>query len=150
MILTKAEKRTVLAVFQELEKRKDLNTFLGSVTIREMQELCRKLEHEEYCESHGVAYEDMSEDDFVNAALEKISGTARNTIIDPLRRELPPVQVEPLTDSEQRIFLAAMGREEKICKQVDEECSNLTGYEDSLVRVCKEIVRKVKNTLWDH
>ena len=47
MILTKAEKRTVLAVFQDLEKRKDLNTFLGSVTIREMQELCRKLEHEE-------------------------------------------------------------------------------------------------------
>ena len=36
--------------------------------------------------------------------------------------KMPSAQPEPLTDKEQRIFLAAMGREEKVCKQVDEEC----------------------------
>lgn len=62
---------------------------------------------------------------------------------------LPTVEPEPLTDKEQRIFLAAMGREEKICKQVDEECRNCREpYEDSLVIVCKEITRKVKGALW--
>jgi len=49
----------------------------------------------------------------------------------------PTIQPEPLTDKEQRIFLAAMKREEKVCKQVD-----------GLVRVCHEIKRKVKGALW--
>jgi len=62
---------------------------------------------------------------------------------------LPSAQPEPLTDKEQRIFLAAMGREEKVCKQVDEECRDCREpYEDSLVRTCHEIVRKVKGALW--
>lgn len=56
---------------------------------------------------------------------------------------------EPLTDKEQRIFLAAMGREEKVCKQVDEECRDCReAYEDSLVKTCHEIIRKVKGALW--
>lgn len=55
--------------------------------------------------------------------------------------------VEPLTDKEQRIFLAAMGREEKVCKEVDAEMTR-EPYEDSLVRVCHEITRKVKGALW--
>ena len=50
---------------------------------------------------------------------------------------LPSAQPEPLTDKEQRIFLAAMGREEKVCK-----------YKDSLVKTCHEIIRKVKGALW--
>lgn len=63
--------------------------------------------------------------------------------------ELPSAQPELLTDKEQRIFLAAMGREEKVCKQTDEECRDCReAYEDSLVWVCKEIVRKVKGALW--
>ena len=62
---------------------------------------------------------------------------------------LPSAQPEPLTDKEQRIFLAAMGREEKVCKQVDEECRDCREpYEDSLVNVCREITRKVKGSLW--
>ena len=62
---------------------------------------------------------------------------------------VPSVQPEPLTDKEQRIFLAAMGREKAVCKQVDEECRDTREpYEDSLVRVCKEIERKVKGALW--
>ena len=63
-------------------------------------------------------------------------------------RTVPSAQPEQLTDKEQRIFLAAMGREEKVCKEVDEECSR-EPYEDSLVRICHEITRKVKGALWD-
>lgn len=56
---------------------------------------------------------------------------------------------EPLTDKEQRIFLAAMEREEKVCKEVDEECRDCREpYEDSLVKTCHEITRKVKDALW--
>ena len=60
---------------------------------------------------------------------------------------LPSAQPEPLTDKEQRIFLAAMGREEKVCKEVDAEMTR-EPYEDSLVGVCHEITRKVKGALW--
>ena len=60
---------------------------------------------------------------------------------------LPPAKSEPLTDKEQRIFLAAMGREEKVCEQVDRNHVR-EPYEDSLMRVCKEIRRKVKAALW--
>ena len=62
---------------------------------------------------------------------------------------MPSAQREPLTDKEQRIFLAAMGREEKVCKQVDDEYRDcMEPYEDSLVRICHEITRKVKGALW--
>lgn len=62
---------------------------------------------------------------------------------------LPSVQLEPLTDKEQRIFLAAMRREEEMCKQVDDECRDCKKlYENSLVRTCHEITRKVKGALW--
>jgi len=65
-------------------------------------------------------------------------------------KALPSAQPEPLTDKEQRIFLAAMSREEKVCKQVDEEFRDCREpYEDSLVWVCHEIMRKVKKALWE-
>lgn len=64
-------------------------------------------------------------------------------------RLLPSVQPEPLTDNEQRLFLAAMGREEKVCKQVEDDCRECKEpYEDSLVKICHEITRKVKGVLW--
>lgn len=63
--------------------------------------------------------------------------------------DLPSAQPEPLTDKEQRIFLAAIGREEEVCKQVDAECRDCREpYEDSLVSICHEITRKVKGALW--
>lgn len=63
--------------------------------------------------------------------------------------KLPSVQLEPLTDKEQRIFIAAMKREEEVCKQVDDECRDCKKpYENSLVRTCHEITRKVKGALW--
>lgn len=69
MTLTKKEKKVVLAVFSELLGRKyhELNTFLGTETINEMQVLCSKLRHEEYCERRGITYEEMTEEDFIDA-----------------------------------------------------------------------------------
>ena len=62
-------------------------------------------------------------------------------------QQLPSAQPEPLTDKEQRIFLAAIEREEKVCEEVDRNYVR-EPYEDSLMRVCKEIRRKVKGALW--
>lgn len=71
-----------------------------------------------------------------------------NRIIGYLMR-LPSTRPEPLTDIEQRMFLAAMSREEKVCKQVEDDCRDCREpYEDSLVRICHEIIRKVKGALW--
>ncbi len=62
---------------------------------------------------------------------------------------LPSARPEPLTDKEQRIYLSAMEREEIVCKQYDDKHRNCREpYEDSLVRICHEITRKVKGALW--
>ena len=53
------------------------------------------------------------------------------------------LQNEPLTDIEQRIFLAAMSKEEKVCNEV---CADGEGVD--LVAVCHRIERKVKKALW--
>ena len=73
MTLTANEKRTVLSVFDELCKKSysELNMFLGSITIKEMQLLRLKLQYEDYCDRHGIQLEDMTDDDFEAAALEK-------------------------------------------------------------------------------
>ena len=73
MILSEKEKRVVLGVFGELIGRKyaELDTFLGSETIKEMQTLYSKLRYEGYCERRGIAYEEMTEDDFIEAELER-------------------------------------------------------------------------------
>lgn len=60
-------------------------------------------------------------------------------------KKLP--SAEPLTDKEQCIFLAAMEREMKVCEEVDRNYTR-EPYEDSLVRVCREIKRKVRGALW--
>lgn len=71
------------------------------------------------------------------------------TTLDIMNRlsNMPSAQLESLTDNEQRIFLAAMGREEEVCKRVDEEYPGKP-YENTLVWICKEITRKVKGALW--
>ena len=66
----------------------------------------------------------------------------------PLKK-VPTIEPEPLTDKEQRIFLSAMGREEEVCKEVDDAWRDCREpYEDNLVRTCHEITRKVKGALW--
>lgn len=70
-------------------------------------------------------------------------------ILSERMKPLPSAQPEKLTDKEQRIFLSAMGKEEEVCKEVDDAWRDCREpYEDSLVHVCKEIRRKVKGALW--
>lgn len=52
------------------------------------------------------------------------------------------------TDTEKRIFLSAISREEKICKEIDSEKVD-DGNVILLVPICKSIERKVKKTLWE-
>ena len=92
----------------------------------------------------GVLEERLQANGYSNVALV----SELNRSIGYLMR-LPSTRSEPLTDKEQRIFLAAMGREEKICNEVDEKHRNCREpYEDSLVKTCHEITRKVKGVLW--
>lgn len=69
MELTTNEKRTVKEVFGELLKKpySELNCFLGTLTIQEMQKLYSQLRYEQYCDDHDINYEDMTEDDFISA-----------------------------------------------------------------------------------
>lgn len=56
---------------------------------------------------------------------------------------------EPLTETEKRIFLAAMSREEEICKLIDEKYKDYCGVDRiDLVPVCHEIMKKVRCALW--
>ena len=86
------------------------------------------------------------------AAIDAVAEGLKRTFVEyrdvaeKMLNKVPSAQPEPLTDTEQRIFLAAMNREKKVCKQVDEKFREAD--EDSLVKTCHEIVRKVKGALW--
>lgn len=62
---------------------------------------------------------------------------------EALDMAIKTLEIEPFTDTDQRIFLAAMRREEKVCKEV---CAD--GHGKDLVAVCHSIERKVKKALW--
>lgn len=70
--MTQEEKRTVLAVFGALLEKPyyDLNMFLGSETIRDMQSMYTRLKYSDYCKRHGITYEAMDADDFIRAESE--------------------------------------------------------------------------------
>ena len=64
---------------------------------------------------------------------------------------VPESNVEKLTDEEQRIFLAAMAKEETVCKNIEDLWDQLSLSSDDdidLVKICEEIERKVKKALW--
>lgn len=69
-------------------------------------------------------------------------------VIEAYNKAIEVFETGTLTDIEQRIFLAAMSREEKVCKEIDERYPDREPYEDSLVSVCHSIERKVKKALW--
>lgn len=69
------------------------------------------------------------------------------TTNEALDMAIKALEIELLTDSEQRIFLTAMSREREVCRKVDDECQN-NDSKVSLVRVCNSIERKVKK-IWD-
>ena len=75
MELTDREIRIVRAVFNDLIMKftdRELNTFIGSETIKGMKVLERKLFYSTYCKAHGIAYEDMTEDDFIQEYEERM------------------------------------------------------------------------------
>lgn len=80
------------------------------------------------------------------AAIDALTEAYEDIDAEWILRKLPPAH-EPLTDKEQRIFLAAMGRERKVCKDVDDQYTH-EPYEVLLTKVCSEIERKVKKALW--
>lgn len=94
----------------------------------------------------GLFIPDITSEMFRNGCLEGIDALMAEGEIYDIECD-PSAQPERLTDKEQRIFLVAMGREEKVCKEVDRKYPG-EPYEDSLVRVCREIERKVKGALW--
>lgn len=68
--------------------------------------------------------------------------------MDILEKQMKTQEYESLSDKEQRIFLSAMTREEKVCKEIDWKYPNREPYEESLMSICRSIERKVKKALW--
>lgn len=90
------------------------------------------------------SYKEMDEDVSHPFADSVMMGGEEQRMTDLISRQ----QDERFTDKEKRIFLAAMGRELDICKEVDRELPTREAYEDTLESVCREITRKVKGALW--
>jgi len=84
----------------------------------------------------------MTKDEQTIANLKKLKSVYNGSYGADIDRAIKALQVEPLTDTEQRIFLAAMSREEKVCKEV---CKDGDGID--LVLVCHRIERKVKKAI---
>ena len=63
-------------------------------------------------------------------------------LIEALEMAIKVLEVEPLTDAEQRLFLSAMVKEENVCRKA------YVGNGVDLLNACYNIERKVKATLW--
>jgi len=75
MELTNKEVKTLKAVLYDLVttfQDYELNRFMGSETIKEMKKLQQKLYYLDYCEEHGITYEEMTEDDFIQEYEERM------------------------------------------------------------------------------
>ena len=69
-------------------------------------------------------------------------------ILNERASDCPLIEIEPLTDSEQRIFLSAMSREMSICKQIDNDKVDDSTVK-KLVPIVNTIERKIKKVLWN-
>lgn len=67
--------------------------------------------------------------------------------IEAFNLAIKGLEIELLTDTEQRIFLKAIRREREICQKVDDEYPD-NDSKVSLVEVCNSIERKVKK-IWE-
>jgi hypothetical protein len=72
---------------------------------------------------------------------------ANGDILDIKDAIIDGTPLPTLTDPEQRLFLSAMSREEKVCKNIDED-KVLDGNVRMLVPLCQNIERKVKEVLF--
>lgn len=69
--------------------------------------------------------------------------------IEALALAIKALDIELLTDTEQRIFLKAIQREREVCQMVDDTCIEYVKDSNvSLVEVCDSIKRKVKK-IWE-
>lgn len=73
MKLTRDEVRTVYTIIDELSKMdySKVNTFLGSLTIKEMYLLRMRIRYADYCERNHITLEDMTDADFEEAMMEE-------------------------------------------------------------------------------
>lgn len=73
MTFTEKEQRTILAVLDGIVRLpyREQNTILGSLTIAEASDLYGKMKMDPYCVKHGIAYEDLTDEDYENAYHEK-------------------------------------------------------------------------------
>lgn len=73
MEFTRQEQRTILAVLSGILclPYKEQNKIIGSLTIEDASRLYSKMKYAPYCERHGIAYEDMAEEDFEYAYREE-------------------------------------------------------------------------------
>ena len=83
-------------------------------------------------------YNDKNEDSYVGFD---------NEDNEALDKAIKALEIDLLTDTEQRIFLKAMSREREVCQKVDDEYSD-DDSKVSLVEVCDSIERKVKK-IWE-
>ena len=67
--------------------------------------------------------------------------------VEALDMAIKALDIELLTDKEQRIFLKAMSREREVCQKVDDDFTD-DDMKVSLVKICNEIERKVKK-IWE-
>lgn len=69
MEFTRDELKTIEYVMGEVLANKNgrLHYEYGNMTIELMQKIHSKLHYMDYCERHGIKYEDMTEDDFMRA-----------------------------------------------------------------------------------
>lgn len=69
--MTEKDKNLVRVVFHELDRLsyKELNTILGSDTIKAMHNLLLKLETEEYCRERKIKFQCMTDEDYEDYAI---------------------------------------------------------------------------------
>lgn len=122
----------------------EINVFIvliSEMTIGSMLEVRMRMRNEEAINKLNNLkdyYNDENEDGYVGFD---------NEDNEALDMAIKALDIELLTDIEQRIFLSAMRREREICQEVDDEYPD-NDSKVSLVKICDSIERKVKK-IWE-
>lgn len=74
MELSKSEINVLRNVLSEALWDRDIHKKFGGITIEEMNKLFVKFRYADYCERHGITFEEMTEDDFERAYFEDCEG----------------------------------------------------------------------------
>ncbi len=124
------------------EQQEALKEVISALQVQELSELKNNMDKKEILDGlYEIKNWKCGGDAKMHAVIE--------AAIKALEVQFEVPSAEPLTDTEQRIFLNAISREEEVCRKVDAEWGE--GDEEceiNLVHVCHEIVRKVKGALW--